>query len=612
MKNTKEIIESISSWKRTNSCGELRKKDIGKEVVLMGWVQSRRDHGGLIFVDLRDRNGLTQIVFDPEVSTEAHQKVRKIKNEYVIAIKGIVVPRLPGSENPNMHTGDIEVRVKHIKILNISEALPFNIDDKLEISDNLRLKYRYLDLRRPKMQRNIKLRHQICMEIRNYLNNKGFLDIETPFLTKSTPEGARDYIVPSRVNPGKFYALPQSPQLFKQLLMVAGFEKYYQIVRCFRDEDLRADRAPEFTQLDMEMSFIDREEVFSLIEEMFVYLFKKLFDVEIATPFLKMDYQEAISKYGTDKPDLRFGMEIIDLTKVFNKSSFKVFQEVLSNQGKICAIKVEEGNQFSRKKLDDLQLFISSFGAKGLFFIKFKEGKDFQSSIAKFLSLEEVEKIRRETKAQHGNIILVIADKKEIVYETLGNLRSKLANDLNLIKKEKEEYNFLWVTNFPLLMYNQEEKRFEAVHHPFTAPLDEDIKLLDNDPLKIRSKAYDLVLNGNEIGGGSIRIHNNDIQKKIFKLLGIDDKKAEQKFGFLLQALKYGAPPHGGIAFGLDRLVMILAGAHSIREVIAFPKTQKATCLLTDAPSEVDTKQLKELHIKLDLPQSKDSEWHLG
>jgi len=603
MKNTKEIIESISSWKRTNSCGELRKKDIGKEVVLMGWVQSRRDHGGLIFVDLRDCNGLTQIVFDPEESTEAHQKVRKIKNEYVIAIKGIVVPRLPGSENPNMPTGDIEVRVKQIKILNISEALPFNIDDKLEISDNLRLKYRYLDLRRPKMQRNIKLRHQICMEIRNYLNNKGFLDIETPFLTKSTPEGARDYIVPSRVNPGKFYALPQSPQLFKQLLMIAGFEKYYQIVRCFRDEDLRADRAPEFTQLDMEMSFIDREEVFSLIEEMFVYLFKKLFDVEIATPFLKMDYQEAISKYGTDKPDLRFGMEIIDLTKVFNKSSFKVFQEVLSNQGKICAIKVEEDNQFSRKKLDDLQLFISSFGAKGLSFIKFKEGKDFQSSIAKFLSLEEIEKIRRETKAQQGNIILIIADKKEIVYETLGNLRLKLANDLNLIKKEKEEYNFLWVTNFPLLMYNQEEKRFEAVHHPFTAPLDEDIKLLDSDPLKIRSKAYDLVLNGNEIGGGSIRIHNNDIQKKVFKLLGIDDKKAEQKFGFLLQALKYGAPPHGGIAFGLDRLVMILAGARSIREVIAFPKTQKATCLLTDAPSEVDLKQLKELHIKLDLPK---------
>lgn len=350
----------------------------------------------------------------------------------------------------------------------------------------------------------------------------------------------------------------------------------------------------------MEMSFIDREEVFSLIEGMFAYLFKKIFKVEIATPFLKMDYQEAISKYGTDKPDLRFGMEIIDLTKVFNKSSFKVFQEVLSNQGKICAIKIEEDKQFSRKRLDDLQLFISSFGAKGLSFIKFKEGRDFQSSIGKYLSSEEVERIRDETKAQPGNIILIVADQEKIVYETLGNLRLKIATDLNLIRKGKEKYNFLWVSNFPLLMYNQEEERFEAVHHPFTAPLDEDLKLLDSDPLKVRSKAYDLVLNGNEIGGGSIRIHNNAIQKKIFNLLGIDDKKAEQKFGFLLQALKYGAPPHGGIAFGLDRLVMILAGARSIREVIAFPKTQKATCLLTDAPSEVDLKQLKELHIKLD------------
>ena len=600
MTKSKEIIEALGFWKRTNSCGELRKKDIGKEVVLMGWVQNRRDHGGLIFIDIRDRDGLTQIVFDPEESAEAHQKAHKIKNEYVIAIKGIVVPRLPGSENPNISTGDIEVRVKQIRILNISEALPFNIDDKLEISDNLRLKYRYLDLRRPKMQRNIKLRHQICMEIRNYLNNKDFLDIETPFLTKSTPEGARDYIVPSRVNPGKFYALPQSPQLFKQLLMIAGFERYYQIVRCFRDEDLRADRAPEFTQLDMEMSFIDKEEVFSLIEEMFAYLFKKIFKVEIPTPFLKMDYQEAISKYGTDKPDLRFGMEIIDLTKVFNKSSFKVFQKLLSNKGKICAIKIEEDKKFSRKKFDDLQLFISSFGAKGLSFIKFKEGKDFQSSIGKYLSSEEVERIRGETKARPGNIILIVADQEKIVYETLGNLRLKIATDLNLIRKGKEKYNFLWVSNFPLLMYNQEEERFEAVHHPFTAPLDEDLKLLDSDPLKVRSKAYDLVLNGNEIGGGSIRIHNNAIQKKIFNLLGIDDKKAEQKFGFLLQALKYGAPPHGGIAFGLDRLVMILAGARSIREVIAFPKTQKATCLLTDAPSEVDLKQLKELHIKLD------------
>ena len=602
MTKVNKIIEPMGSWKRTNSCGELRKEDIGKSTILMGWVQSRRDHGGLIFIDLRDRSGITQIVFDPEDSAEAHQKAHYIKNEYVIAIEGIVVTRLAGSENPNIPTGEIEVKAKQIKILNLSEALPFNIDDKLEINDNLRLKYRYLDLRRPKMQINMNLRHQTCMEIRNYLNNKGFLDIETPFLTKSTPEGARDYIVPSRVNPGKFYALPQSPQLFKQLLMIAGFERYYQIVRCFRDEDLRADRAPEFTQLDMEMSFIDREEIFNLIEEMFVHLFKRILNIKIKTPFLKIDYQEAISKYGTDKPDLRFGMEIIDLSEIFQDSSFRIFQDVIKNKGKIGAIKIEGDKEFSRKKLDDWQLFISSFGAKGLAYIKFKEGKDFQSSIAKFLSLEEIENIKIKTNAKPGEIILIIADQEKVVYEALGNLRINLANDLNLINQDQKEFNFLWVTDFPLLKYNLEEKRYDSVHHPFTSPLNEDLDLLGSDPLKVRSKAYDLVLNGNEVGGGSIRIHNNDLQKKIFKLLGIDDKIAEQKFGFLLQALKYGAPPHGGIAFGLDRMVMLLTGAHSIREVIAFPKTQKATCPLTDAPSEVENKQLKELHIKLDLP----------
>jgi len=601
MKKIEKVIEPMLPWKKTHSCGELRKENIGMEVILMGWSQSRRDHGGLIFVDLRDREGISQIVFDPEESIEMHKKAHSIKNEYVIAIKGKVIPRLDGATNPNLITGDIEIKAVELKILNISQSLPIQIGEKTEVGDNLRFKYRYLDLRREKMQKNLLLRHKMCMEIRKYLDEKGFLDIETPFLTKSTPEGARDYVVPSRVNPGEFYALPQSPQLFKQLLMIGGFEKYFQIVRCFRDEDLRADRAPEFTQLDMEMSFIDREEIFDLIEKMFSHLFWKLFKAELKTPFLKMDYQEAMSKYGSDKPDLRFGMELIELTEIFKKTSFKVFENIIKNHGKICAIKVEGYGNFSRKKLDDYTKYISAFGAKGLSFVRYKAGEEFQSSITKFLTEQEIKEIKKKTQAGEGDIVLIVADLKEVVYRALGNLRLEIGNELGLVDENKKIFNFLWVTNFPLLEYNEDEKRFESVHHPFTAPIEQDIPLLDGQPELVRSKAYDLVLNGNEIGGGSIRIHETELQKTIFRLLGIDDIKAKEKFGFLLEALKYGAPPHGGIAFGIDRLAMIFAGANSIREVIAFPKTQKATCLLTNAPSEIDKKQLKELHIKLDL-----------
>ncbi len=586
-------------WKRTHSCGELNKGNIEENVTLMGWVNSRRDHGGLIFIDLRDREGKTQIVFDPKVSKEAHHLAHNIRNEFVIAVKGEVSFRGKDAINPNMKTGEIEIRISEMQILSQSKQLPFSISEYSDVGEDARLKYRYLDLRRTEMKNNIILRHKVSLLIRNFLNKKGFLEIETPFLTKSTPEGARDYIVPSRVNPGKFFALPQSPQLFKQLLMISGFDKYFQIVRCFRDEDLRADRAPEFTQLDMEMSFIDRDILFNLIEELMATLFKEILSVEVKRPFPRLDYDDAMSHYGIDKPDLRYGMKIHNLNEFFKDTQFSPFSEVLAGNGKIGALKTEQPEKFSRKNIDDLDLFVKSLGLGGLISIRFKEGSELQSSLKKYITEETAALLKKEMQAQPGDLVFIAAGSTEKVNQVLGLLRIKIANTLKIIPKE--QYKFLWVTNFPLFEYSQTEKRYTSVHHPFTAPVDEDIAMLESNPYQVRSKAYDLVLNGNEIGGGSIRIHRTELQQKIFNLLGIKAKEAEQKFGFLLEALQYGPPPHGGIAFGMDRIVMLLAGASSIRDAIAFPKTAKATCPLTGAPSEVSSEQLKELHIKLDL-----------
>ncbi|MFW6148998.1 MAG: aspartate--tRNA ligase, partial [Atribacterota bacterium] len=545
---TELIKNNQKKWKKTHSCGELNKKNIQQQVCLMGWVNSRRDHGGLIFVDLRDREGKTQVVFDPKISQEAHNTAHKIRNEYVIAVIGEVIPRGEGLVNPNLKTGEIEVKVKCIKILNQSEPLPFSVDEYSEIGEDLRLKYRYLDLRKPDMKKNIITRHKVSQAIRNFLDKKGFLDIETPFLTKSTPEGARDYIVPSRVNPGKFYALPQSPQLFKQLLMVSGFERYFQIVRCFRDEDLRADRAPEFTQLDMELSFIDRDELFDLIEDLMIHLFQEILNVKIKKPFPRYDYNEVISRYGIDKPDLRYGMEIHDLNQIFKKTEFKIFSNIVAEDGKIGALKTEKPDTFSRKNIDDLNDFVRSFGLAGLSYIRFKKDDSIQSSIGKYISSDEIAQIKEEMQAVAGDLIFIVAGSSEQVAQTMGMLRIKIAKNLNLI--EKNSYKFLWVANFPLFEYSPTEKRYTSMHHPFTAPVEKDIPLLETDPYQVKSKAYDLVLNGNEIGGGSIRIHQTELQQKIFNLLGIKPQEAERKFGFLLEALKFGAPPHGGIAFG--------------------------------------------------------------
>jgi len=592
------VLTHMGDWRRTHSCGELTGKDVGKEVILMGWVQRRRDHGGVIFIDLRDKEGITQVVLNPEISNDAHMLGENIRSEYVIAVKGKVDNRPEGTVNEKLKTGEIEVIVNELKILNNSLPLPFLIEDAVNIGEDIRLKYRYLDLRRPSLKNNIITRHKLTRTIREYLYSKGFLDIETPFLTKSTPEGARDYLVPSRVNPGKFYALPQSPQMFKQLLMVSGFERYFQIVRCFRDEDLRADRQPEFTQLDMEMSFIDKEDLMKLIEGLFVEIFDKVVGVKIQTPFPVMSYDDAMEKYGHDAPDTRFEMHLKTITDLLKDTEFKVFRDVIKSGGVVKAINAKGASDFSRKDIDDLTNFVTSLGAKGLAYIKITES-GMNSPILKFLGEDTINNIIKEMDGKPGDIIFFGAGDKKTVNLYMSKLRLELGKRLGLIDKGK--YSFVWVVDFPLLEWDEEEKRFAAVHHPFTAPLDEDVELFDTDPGKIRAKAYDLVLNGSEIGGGSIRIHRSDIQQKMFDTLGLTKEECEQKFGFFIEALKYGTPPHGGIAFGVDRIASIICKADSIRDVIAFPKTQKATDLMSDAPNYVDEKQLKELYIKVDI-----------
>jgi len=585
----------MGGWKRTHGCGALRAADAGQTVTLMGWAFRRRDHGGLVFVDLRDREGLTQCVFDPKEAPEAHDKVEGVRAEFVLAVRGTVALRPPGTENSKLPTGAVEVRVSEMRILNDSRPLPFQLEDEGEVDETLRLKYRYLDMRRPSVLKAFQVRDQVCRAVRDYLHAEGFLEVETPFLTRSTPEGARDFLVPSRMQPGSFYALPQSPQLFKQLLMVAGFERYFQIVRCFRDEDLRKDRQPEFTQIDIETSFLDRDDFLPIMEGMVAEIWRRVKGVDLVRPFPRLAYDDAMARFGSDKPDLRFGLELQDASALFAGGEFQAFAQTVAGGGAVKALRIPSAGGMSRKELDDLTSEAKQLGAKGLVWIKVT-AEGLQSPVAKFLTAVQ-DRLLALTGGTAGDLLLLVADTPAVAATVLGRFRVDLARRFQLIPEGRDV--FAWVIDFPLVEWNADEKRWDAVHHPFTAPRDEDLALLESDPGKARAKAYDLVLNGQEAAGGSIRIHQQSVQERLFGLIGISKEEARARFGFLLEALEFGAPPMGGIAFGLDRLAASLAGQESIREVIAFPKTQKGTCPLTDAPAPVDARQLRDLGIRI-------------
>ena len=594
------MAESMKGLHRSHRCTEVTKEMIGSEVTLMGWVQKSRNKGGIVFVDLRDRSGIMQLIFETGcengIDEEGFEKAGKLRSEFVIAVTGIVEAR-SGAVNPNLKTGEIEVGAKSLRILSESETPPFPIEEDSKTREDLRLKYRYLDLRRPDLQRNLMMRSQVTTLVRAFMAKEGFLEIETPTLCKSTPEGARDYLVPSRVHPGCFYALPQSPQLFKQLLMCSGYDRYIQIARCYRDEDLRADRQPEFTQIDMELSFVDVDDVIDVNERLLAYLFKEVLDVDVQLPIQRMTWTEAMNRFGSDKPDLRFGMELTDISEVVKDTEFAVFKNALEAGGTVRGINAKGQGGMPRKKIDKLVEFVKGYGAKGLAYVAIQEDGTVKSSFAKFMTEEQMQTLIQAMDGQNGDLLLIAADKTKLVWDVLGALRLEMANQMGLL--DKNEFRFVWITEFPLLEWSDEENRFTAMHHPFTMPMEEDLQYIDSDPGRVRAKAYDIVLNGNEIGGGSVRIHQNDIQEKMFEALGFTKERAHEQFGFLLDAFKYGVPPHAGLAYGLDRLVMLMAKQDSIRDVIAFPKVKDASCLMTEAPERVEEKQLQELGIEV-------------